>query len=49
MLIPTEYIEHTQERLSLYLELNKLKSEEEIEEYTEKLKDRFGRDRKSVV
>ena len=43
MLIPTEYIEHTQERLSLYLELNKLKSEEEIEEYTEKLKDRFGR------
>jgi transcription-repair coupling factor (superfamily II helicase) len=43
MLIPTEYIEHTQERLNIYTDLNRLETEEEINAFAIKLADRFGR------
>lgn len=42
MHIPTEYVSNIQERLSLYTELNGLKTKEAIEEYRKKLEDRFG-------
>lgn len=42
MLIPDDYVSVIQERLNLYTELDRLKSEEEIEAYKAKLKDRFG-------
>ncbi len=42
MLIPDDYVSVIQERLNLYTELDRLKSEEEIETYTTKLIDRFG-------
>jgi transcription-repair coupling factor (superfamily II helicase) len=43
MLIPTAYVENTQERLNLYTELDAIENEEELEEYGQKLHDRFGR------
>jgi len=42
MLIPDEYVSVIKERLSLYTELDKLKSNEEIEAYRKKMADRFG-------
>jgi len=42
MHIPDDYVESGQERLSLYKELNALRSEEEIRAFAERLKDRFG-------
>ena len=48
MHLPTEYVESTQERLNLYTEINQLKSEKEIEEFTSKLEDRFGKIPKPV-
>nr|MBS0037140.1 DEAD/DEAH box helicase [Saprospiraceae bacterium] len=42
MLIPDQYVSNTQERLKLYKELDDLKSEDELEEFAQKLKDRFG-------
>lgn len=42
MLIPTEYVESTQERLNLYTELDSIESEENITKFEEQLKDRFG-------
>ena len=42
MLIPDEYVSNTQERLNLYTELDSLKTEEDIEAYSERLTDRFG-------
>lgn len=42
MLIPDEYVTNIPERLSLYTELDEIKSEEEITQFRERLKDRFG-------
>ncbi len=42
MLIPTEYVENIQERLSLYTELDSIETEEEIEKFEQQLRDRFG-------
>ena len=43
MLLPDAYVESTQERLSLYTELDAIENEEGIIKYEEKLADRFGR------
>ena len=43
MLIPTEYVTNTTERLALYTELDAIETEEALEQYAEKLRDRFGR------
>jgi transcription-repair coupling factor (superfamily II helicase) len=40
--IPTDYVESPSERLLLYKELDSLKTEEELREFTQKLRDRFG-------
>ncbi len=48
LLIPTEYIVSTQERLHLYSRFNELKNEEEILAFSAELKDRFGRLPKQV-
>ncbi len=42
MLIPDSYVSNIQERLLLYTQLDKLKSEEDILKFTQNLKDRFG-------
>lgn len=42
MLIPDEYVSNTQERLSLYTELNEVETEEGIAQFAQKLRDRFG-------
>ncbi len=39
---PTEYISNTTERLSLYKELDGLKTETELKDFENRLKDRFG-------
>lgn len=43
MLIPSEYVESIQERLNLYSELDDITSEEGIESFADKLRDRFGK------
>ncbi len=42
LLIPSEYVENTQERLSLYKDLDNLSNEDELEDFVARLKDRFG-------
>jgi transcription-repair coupling factor (superfamily II helicase) len=42
MLIPDSYVSNIQERLNLYTELDEMNSEEEIEAFRSRLKDRFG-------
>jgi len=42
MLIPDEYINNIQERLRLYTELDRIKDEESLSAFHNKLKDRFG-------
>lgn len=42
MLIPDDYVSVIKERLSLYTELDKLKTKEEVDAYRKKMKDRFG-------
>ena len=42
MLIPDSYVSVIQERLNLYTELDRIKTEEELEAYKVKLIDRFG-------
>lgn len=42
ILIPSAYIESTTERISLYSELDNISSEENLQQYTDKLIDRFG-------
>jgi transcription-repair coupling factor (superfamily II helicase) len=42
MLIPDDYVSNIQERLSLYTEMDKLVTEEEIIQFGTMLKDRFG-------
>jgi transcription-repair coupling factor (superfamily II helicase) len=43
MLIPTEYVENTQERLNLYTQIDNIENEAQLWEFGENLKDRFGR------
>lgn len=43
MLIPSEYVSNTQERLALYTELNNIDTEEGIAAYAQRLQDRFGK------
>jgi transcription-repair coupling factor (superfamily II helicase) len=49
MLIPDSYVTNTQERLSLYTELNTVKDEKGIEEYSKRISDRFGKVPKEVL
>jgi len=48
MLIPDSYIRNMAERLSLYTELSKVENEETLDQFAEKLIDRFGRFPKEV-
>ncbi len=48
MLIPDEYVSNTQERLSLYTELNTIENEEGIAAYAKRMEDRFGKIPKQV-
>lgn len=43
MLIPDAYVSSIQERLNLYTELDKLETEEAVEQFSNQLRDRFGR------
>ncbi len=43
MLIPDEYVNNIQERLNLYTELDKIKTEEDLNKFGEGLRDRFGK------
>jgi transcription-repair coupling factor (superfamily II helicase) len=43
MHIPSEYVHQTQERLSLYTQLDAIENEAEIEKFRNELKDRFGK------
>jgi transcription-repair coupling factor (superfamily II helicase) len=43
MLIPSEYVTNTQERLNLYTELNTIENEEGISAFAQRLQDRFGK------
>jgi transcription-repair coupling factor (superfamily II helicase) len=43
MHIPSEYVNQTQERLSLYTQLDLIENEGEIEKFRSELKDRFGK------
>ena len=43
MLIPDAYVSNTQERLSLYTELDELQTEDDIAAYAKRLEDRFGK------
>lgn len=42
ILIPDDYVNSTTERLQLYSTLDNLKSEDELDSFTQSLKDRFG-------
>ncbi len=42
LLIPTDYVESTQERLNLYKDLDNLTGEEQLQEFTTNMQDRFG-------
>jgi len=48
LLIPDSYIQSITERLSIYNELDNVKNEEELEKFSQKLVDRFGRMPKEV-
>jgi len=48
MLIPDEYVSNTQERLSLYTELNTIENEEGVAAFAKRLEDRFGKVPKQV-
>jgi transcription-repair coupling factor (superfamily II helicase) len=48
MLIPDDYVRNMPERLSLYTELGKVENEEDLDKFTEKLIDRFGKFPKEV-
>ncbi|MCC7245491.1 MAG: transcription-repair coupling factor [Saprospiraceae bacterium] len=43
MLIPSEYVTNSQERLNLYTELNNIENEAGIEAFASRLQDRFGK------
>lgn len=42
-LIPESYVENTSEKVRLYRELDNITSEKELQEFSKKLKDRFGK------
>jgi transcription-repair coupling factor (superfamily II helicase) len=42
LLIPTDYVENTKERLNLYKELDNLEKEDELKKFEEEMVDRFG-------
>ncbi len=42
LLIPTHYVENTQERLSLYKDLDNLDQEDQLKKFIEQMVDRFG-------
>ena len=42
VVIPDEYVSNISERLSLYSQLDNIKTEEELQAFTESMKDRFG-------
>ena len=42
MLIPSEYVSNTTERMLLYRDLNEIKNEEGLKQFEEQLHDRFG-------
>lgn len=48
MLIPDHYIRNISERMSIYTELNNVENEAQLEQFLEKLTDRFGRIPKQV-
>ncbi len=48
-LIPEDYVKNISERLSLYTKLDDLKSEEDLTEFVEMMKDRFGPIPKGVI
>lgn len=48
MHLPNEYVASVNERLILYTEMNKIKSEAELEKFAKNLEDRFGKIPKSV-
>ena len=48
MLIPDEYVDNIQERLNLYTELDKIKTEEALDKFAAGLKDRFGKVPKEI-
>lgn len=48
MLFPSDYVQNTQERLNLYTELGELTTEADIERFSKKIEDRFGRIPKQV-
>ncbi len=43
MMIPDAYISNIPERLSMYTELDRIETEEELEAYKERMRDRFGK------
>ncbi len=43
MLIPLEYVQNTEERLRLYTELDAIENEENLQLFSKKLEDRFGK------
>ena len=43
MLIPDNYINSIQERLNLYTELDQIANEEDLQKFSDKLTDRFGK------
>ncbi len=43
MMLPDDYVNSIQERLSLYTELDKISSEQSLAKFSEKLEDRFGK------
>ena len=43
MLIPDSFVKNTQERLSLYTQMDSLKNEQELQKFGRQLKDRFGK------
>ena len=49
MLIPAEYVENTQERLNLYTQLDDLQNEEQLEQFSNALNDRFGKLPEQVI
>lgn len=48
MMIPDEYVDSIQERLSLYQTLNKIEDEKGIAKFSQMLEDRFGKEPKAV-
>ncbi len=48
LMFPTDYIENVSERMSLYRELDSLKTEDELTAFYQRLKDRFGTPSKEV-